>query len=85
MVLQNIKVKDTDRNYIDKVKGDYPRNKVVTDALNMLRNGSLIIDLHKKQRLIRLLNSIENNIIIPVDKQRKVKREFDEVRRILGG
>jgi cell division septum initiation protein DivIVA len=86
MVLKNVKVKSDDVAFIDDVKGDYPRNKIVSDAIKSLQDKSKIkLDIYTKDYVIRLLNSIENTVIIPIDKRTKTKREIDEIRRILGG
>lgn len=82
MPQQNIKVTQSQREEIDRIKGNKPRNAVVQDALDALK-GTLDMDVYLKQRVGRILREIENNVIVPLDKQSKVKRELEELRRII--
>lgn len=82
MPQQNIKVTQSQREEIDRIKGNKPRNAVVQDALDALK-GTLDMDVYLKQRVCRILREIENNVIVPLDKQSKVKRELEELRRII--
>lgn len=82
MPQQNIKVTQSQREEIDRIKGNKPRNAVVQDALDALK-GTLDMDVYLKQRVGRILREIENNVIVPLDKQSKVKREMEELRRII--
>lgn len=84
MVLQNIKVKEEDRSYIDAVKGNKPRNAVVSDAIKVFNSHIKVdLDIYKRDYVNRLLNSIENTVIIPVDKRTRIQKEIDELRRIV--
>lgn len=84
MPLQNIKVKEEDRSYIDKVKGNKPRNVVVSDAIKVFNSHIKVdLDIYKRDYVNRLLNSIENTVIIPVDKRTRIQKEIDELRRIV--
>lgn len=87
MVLKNIKAKDIDIQTIDEIRDNKPRNVIVSEAVDLLKWKSRI-KIHKsniqdKDYINRLLNSIENNIIIPIDRQAKVKRELEELRRMV--
>lgn len=82
MPQQNIKVTQSQREEIDRIRGNKPRNAVVQDALDALK-GTLDMDVYLKQRVGRILREIENNVIVPLDKQSKVKRELEELRRII--
>lgn len=82
MPQQNIKVTQSQREEIDRIKGNKPRNAVVQDALDALK-GTLDMDVYLKQRVGRILREIENNVMVPLDKQSKVKRELEELRRII--
>lgn len=80
MVLQNIKVKEEDRTYIDEIKKDNPRNVIVSSALSTYNH----FEKHKNE-ILMLIEYLEENTFCMRGDEKRIQRARAKLSHLING